>query len=264
MKNNNNYKILVLSDLKGDTASMLKSTVSLAQMVGGSIEFFHVKSPTDIVENDNQLAANRAVNKEFATTSNKIKNLRTLFSQEYNADINFRFSVGNVKNEIEKYIVEYAPDIVVLGKRKVKPLRFIGDRITDFVLKKHAGTVMIAASENGLEPDKEISLGVLNGTENSFNLGFAQDLLDNAQEPLKSFQMVKDASTVQKTVIPTDKKVLEYVFERNDNSVKNLSKYVSKNNINLLCINRAQKKSNIASDVSDIVGKLNVSLLVAN
>ncbi len=260
----NNYKILVLSDLKGDTTSMLKSTVSLAQMTGGSIEFFHVKSPTDIVENDNQLAAKRAVNKEFATTSNKINNLRKLFSQEYKADIDFKFSVGNVKNEIEKHITEYDPDIVVLGKRKVKPLRFIGDRITDFVLKKHAGVIMIAASENALEPNKEISLGVLNGTENSFNIGFAQDLLDRAQEPLKSFQMVKDPSTVKKATIPTDKKVLEYVFERNDNSVKNLSKYVSKNNINLLCISRGQKKSSIASDVSDIVGKLNVSLLVAN
>lgn len=260
----NNYKILVLSDLKGDTASMLKSTVRLAQMIGGSIEFFHAKSPTEIVENDNQLSANRAVNKEFTATDNKIKNLRTLFSQEYSADINFKFSFGNVKNEIEKRINEYAPDIVVLGKRKVKPLRFMGDRTTEFILKKHSGAIMIAASENGLEPNKDISLGVLNGTETSFSMDFAKELLDSAQEPLKSFQMVKNPTTMQKAHIPTDKKVLEYVFEHNDSAVKNLSKYVSKNNINLLCINRAQKKQNIASDISEMVEKLNVSLLVAN
>jgi hypothetical protein len=260
----NNYKILVLSDLKGDTTSMLKSTVRLAQMIGGSIEFFHVKSPTEIVENDNQLSANRSVNKEFTVTDNKVKSLRTLFSQEYNADINFKFSFGNVKNEIEKRINQYAPDIVVLGKRKVKPLQFIGDHITEFILKKHLGPIMIASSENGLEPNKEISLGVLNSTENSFSMDFSKELLDSAEEPLKSFQMMKDSSTVQKVAIPTEKKVLEYVFERNDNSVKNLSKYVYKNNINLLCINRAQKKSNIASDISDIVEKLNVSLLIAN
>jgi nucleotide-binding universal stress UspA family protein len=259
----NNYKILVLSDLKGDTTSMLKSSVRLAQMIGGSIEFFHVKSPTEIVENDNQLSANRAVNKEFIATDNKVKNLRTLFSQEYNADINFKFSFGNVKNEIEKRIDEYAPDVVVLGKRKVKPLRFIGGT-TEFILKKHSGTVMIASHDNGLEPNKEISLGVLNGSENSFSMDFSKELLDSAEEPLKSFQMVKSPRPVQKVLIPTDKKVLEYVFEHNDSTVKNLSKYVSKNNINLLCINRAEKKSNIASDISGIVEKLNVSLLIAN
>jgi len=260
----NNYKILVLSDLKGNTMSMLKSTVRLVQMIGGSIQFFHVKSLTEIVENDNQLSANRAVNKEFAATDNKIKNLKTLFSKEYNTDINFKFSFGNVKNEIEKCMDEYAPDIVVLGKRKVNPLRFIGDRITEFILKKHSGEIMIAASENGLEPNKEISLGVLNGTEASFNMKFAKDLLDSAEEPLKSFQMVKNPTTMQKAHIPSDKKVLEYVFEHNDSAVKNLSKYVSKNNINLLCINRAQKKQNISFEINEIVEKLNVSLLVTN
>lgn len=251
----NNYKILVLSDLNGDTSTILKSTVSLAKMIGGDINFFHVKSASDIVEKDNQLSAMRVINKEYTAINKQIQNLINPVSKEYDTSIPFAFSFGNIKDEIEKHIKEGQPDIIVLGKKKSNPFNFIGDHITEFVLKTHSGVIMIASNKNGLEPNQEIALGILNDLEPSSNLEFADDLIGNSQKPLKSFNIVSTSNTKKGPQPSSDGKTVAYVFEKNDNSIKNVSNYVSKNNINLLCINRKH---------NDAINKLEVSVLVSD
>jgi hypothetical protein len=260
----NNYKILVLSDLKGDTKSTLKSTISLAKMIDGDINFFHVKSAKDIVEKENQLSAIRSINYEFKTVNKKIHQLIAPISKEYGININSKFSFGNVKNEIEKYIQEVQPDIVVLEKRKSSSFNFIGDNIIEFVFKIHSGVIMIASDENAFEPNQEIALGVLNDLEISSNLKFADNLLENSKKPLKSFKIINDSNTETEQQVVTDRKTVQYVFEKNDSSIKNISNYVSKNNINLLCINRSRKNDKNKTDLKDVIGKLNVSLLVSS
>ena len=74
---NNRYKILVLSDLKDSTNSILKSSVSLAKMINGDVAFFHVKKATDVVENDSQLSAIRTINKLHTKTRSQIHFFRT-------------------------------------------------------------------------------------------------------------------------------------------------------------------------------------------
>ena len=262
---NNKYKILVLSDLKKSTSTTLKSSVSLAKMINGDIEFFYVKKPTEIVERESQLSAIRALNNEHNTTDKKIQKLIKPISKDYGIQINYKFSFGHVKNEIEKHIKAYKPDIIVLGKRQSKSFNFIGDNMANFVLKKHKGVVIIAAAENALEPNEKISLGVLNGIEKSFNIEFADDLMEYTQKPLKSFKIVNSSNTLKETQMPTDKKTVEYVFEQGDNAIENLSNYLSKNNINLLCMDRGEKKNKeslVNSDIKDVINKLNVSLLV--
>lgn len=259
----NNYKILVLSDLKGDTESTLKSTISLAKMIDGDINFFHVKSATDVVEKENQLSAIRSINSEFKTINKKIQNLITPISKEYGMSINSKFSFGNVKNEINKYINELQPEIIVLEKRKSNSFNFIGDNITELVFKIHAGVIMIASDKNGLEPNQEIALGILNDLEISSNLEFADDLIGNSQGPLKSFKIGDSSNSKKESQITTDRKTVQYVFERNDNSMKNISNYISKNNINLLCVNRDEKNDKNKTSLKDILGKLNVSILIS-
>lgn len=251
----NNYKILVLSDLKDDTKSTLKSTISLAKMIDGDINFFHVKRPSDIVEKDNQLSAIRSINTEFKTINKKIQNLINPISKEYGTTINSKFSFGNVKSEIEAYIKDLQPDIIVLGKKKFRPFNFMGDNITEFVLNTHSGVVMIASEKNALEPNQEIALGILNDLEPSSKIEFAHDLVGNSKKPLRSFKIVDDNNEEQGSQIHTGKKTVEYVFEKNDNSIKNISNYVSKNNINLLCLKRRNNNA---------IHKLDVSLLVSN
>ena len=266
---NNKYKILVLSDLKNSTNTLLKSTVSLAKIINGEIVLFHVKKPTEIVERESQLSAFRTINGEHYSIDKKIQNLINPISKDYGINIKYKFAFGHIKNEINNHIEAYKPDIIVLGKRKSKPLNFIGDNMASFVLKKHEGVIMIAASENALEPNKDISLGFLNNMEDAFRMEFSDALMGHAQKPLKSFKIVNKSNTLKEVQVPTDKKTVEYVFEQGDNTIATLSNYLSKNNINLLCVDRANENTDnkgnlVKSDIKDVISKLNVSLLLTS
>ena len=105
-------------------------------MINGEVELFHVKSATEIVESESQLSAVRNINEQYIVADKKIKGLLEPISKDYHLKVKYKYAFGNVKDEIEKYINKVKPDIIVLGKRKSKALSFIGDNITDFVLKK--------------------------------------------------------------------------------------------------------------------------------
>lgn len=260
------YKILALSDLNDSTKTVLKSSVSLANMIHGEIHFFHVKKPIEVVKSESQLSAIRTLNHEHLAIEKKIENAIKSISKDYNVDIKYKFSIGNVKNEIANQIKEQEPDIIVLGKRDSKGVKLLGDSITQFILNKHKGPVMIASTENAIEPNQDISLGMLNGLEESFNVEFADDLMAHIQKPLKTFKLVK-GSNLKEEETSTDNKTVEYVFEHGIDALDNLSKYLSKSRVNLLCIDRdskqkESKKNMIMTDIKEAINKFNVSLLL--
>lgn len=259
---NNKYKIVLLSDLKKSTESELKSTISLLNMLdGGKITLFHVKKPTEVVGRECQLSAMRSINEEHIETNKTIENLINPIAKEYNLNINYSFAFGNVKNEIQTYINEHKPDIIVLGKRKPKTFNITGDNITDLVMKKHDGVIMIASEEHPLQPNRDFSLGILNKAENVSSINFVEDLINKSNQPLKSFKILKNTNKTSKEVPVSNKKTVEYVFENGNNALNNVSKYATKNNINLMCVDtRKQNKTNI----KNIINNLNVSLLLTN
>ena len=126
--------------------------------------------------------------------------------------------------------------------------------------------VLLTTGDNVTTLDSGISLGMLNNSTPFSNLEFAEGLMKHTRKPLKSFKILKNASAKNIPSEPTPSKTIEYVFEHNDGAIKNLSKYLSKNNINLLSIDRKQKdheKQNlITPDINNIVGKLDVTILV--
>jgi nucleotide-binding universal stress UspA family protein len=256
-------KILVLSDLNESTSTILKSTISLAKMINGSIDFLCVKKPSEIVKKENQLSAIRNINQEHFAIKKEIANLITPINKDYNIKINHNLSFGNVKDEIGNYIKEHKPDLIVIGKRKSKILNLIGDNITSFVLKNHKGVIMISANDNSLEPEKKLVLGLLNNMEDDFE--FSKNLIEHTQKPVKSFKLVKASKGLKETSHVNNKDYVEYVFEDNDNSMDNLSNYLSKNNINLLCVNRDKNLKNkfvMKDGIVNLIGKLNVSMLL--
>jgi nucleotide-binding universal stress UspA family protein len=267
MEHNLKQKILVLSDLEKFSSTTLKSAVSLAKMINADIDFLYVKKPIEIIGKENQLSANRVINQEYNKIEKKIQNLVNPISKQYGVTINYSFLFGNLKNEISKYIDDKQPEIIVLGKRKSKALHFIGDQITDLVIKKHDGIILITNEHNALEPNKELSLGVLNGSEDASDFDLVNHLIDHSQKPFKSFKIVKNSNEINSRPIQSNTKMVEYVFEQNENSISNLSNYLSKNNINILCIDREKKENKnglyqINLNIKDIISKLNVSLLI--
>jgi nucleotide-binding universal stress UspA family protein len=262
MKKEKKYKILVLSDLKENTQSVLKSTVSFAKIIDADIHFFYTKKPSEIVKNDNQLSAKRAINEEYFIVDKKIKKLISSFSKDSNININYSFSFGNVKNEIDNYLNKNKPDIVVIGKRKTKYLSFLGDNITDFVLQKHNGSVIIASEKNTLEPHKKLSLGFLNNTKDDANISLTRELKEKSKEPIKYFRVVKNTELYKQTSQNLEEEKNEYVFEENDTIVKSISTYISKSNVNLLCLTKSNKATNTATFFKKIINDTDVSLLL--
>ena len=236
----NKYKIVVLADLKKSTSTTLQSTVSLAKMIDAEVDFFYVKSASDVVERENQLSAIRAINHDYTATDKKIKKIVQTISDEHQININYSFAFGNVKHEIASYIEENQPDIIVLGKKKNNLISLGGDKIIQFVLKQFDGTILIADADNTLDPNKKLSLGVLNSMESMLNSGLAEDLFAHTQQPIKSFKIVEKSKASDEANLPANSNTIEYVFEENDNAISNLSNYISKNNINLLCVNRQE------------------------
>jgi nucleotide-binding universal stress UspA family protein len=262
---NKKYKILVLSDLKKSATNTLKSTVSLAKIIDADITFFHVKKPIDILKTDNQLSAMRTINQENSATDKKIQKLIAPIKEAYDVNINYSFAFGNVKNEIERSIKAHQPDIIVLGKRKSKSI--IGDKVTQFVLKKHPGVIMIAANKNTLDPNKKLALGVFNGTDETINLEFAEDLIAHTKKPLKSFKIAEKTSSSKEVKDFVELKADTYVFEQNNNAINNISNYLLKNDINLLYIDRekclaSNKAKSKTADINNAIKKFDVSLLL--
>ncbi len=262
---NDKYKILVLLDLKKTANSTLKNSVSLAQMIGAKITLFHVKEYLDIVDRDNQLSTMRTLNEEHKKTKKKINDIINSFSKEYDVKINGNYAFGKVKEEIQKQIEIYNPDIIVLGHRESAPFKLIGDSITRFILKKFNGVVMISSNENALVPNEKMSLGVLNGSNKIMKTELSNDLLPHTKAPLKSFRILNSQNSITNTSKLNEEKMVEYVFEQNANVMTTLSSYLQKNNINLLCVDRDKNDTNntinAKTSLKEVVSKLNVSLL---
>ena len=262
MKEEKKYKILVLSDLKKNTQNVLKSTTSFAKIINADIHFFYTKNPTEVIKNDNQLSAKRAINEESLIIDKKIKKLLGSFSEDNNTTINYSFTVGNVKNEIGNYLDKNNPDIIFLGKRKSKSFNFLGDNITDFVLQKHKGSVIIASEENILEPHKKLSLGFLNETKENGSIRLSLDLKAISKEPIKYFRVVKNSEVYKETHQNLKEEKIEYVFEENDIIVKSISTYLTKSNVNLICLTKNKKDDNNTAFLKKIINNTTVSLLL--
>ncbi|MEZ4857561.1 MAG: universal stress protein [Flavobacteriaceae bacterium] len=263
---NKKYKILVLADLNKSASTILKSSISLAKMIGGEIDFLYVKKPTEVVEKENQFSALRTLKDAYVTSEKKIQMLLQPLYQENNMAINYIQKIGNVKNEIGSYIKEHNPDIIVLGRKKNKLLQIGGDEITQFILSKHPGVILIASNNNALEPNQTLSLGVFQNQEETLNLAFATELLAHTKKPLKNFKVVKNSNLSQATLLEEKTNTVEYVFEEGTNSMENLNNYLQKSNINLFYVDRGLKAVNKGFsknlEMKHIINKVNVPLLI--
>ena len=260
-------KILVLADFNKSVKSILKNTAGLAKIVDADINVLYVKKPTELVEKESQLSAMRTINKEHFKIKKDMLITAEPISETYGVDINCSLLYGNVKNEITQYIKESEPDIIVLGKRKSKKINLSGDNIADFVIKEFSGPIMILADDNAFELDKELTLGLFNNSEDMSNLMFVKELINTSVKPLKSFRIVKNSKELEEIKETVSEPVDEYVFEYTNNTVKNISNYMLKNNVNLLLLERSKtnmksKSKNFMSDLRTMMDNLNVSMLL--
>lgn len=258
-------KIVVLSRLKKGAISTLKSGLRLAKIMDGEVHFFCVKKPLDIIDIDSQLSAMRTINEKHKLTSKKIKKIVAAAAENYGVTVNYSYTFGNIQNEIEDYLQLQKPDVIVLGKGKSSLFNVRNQKMIRFILEKFDGQILISDEKNPLEPNHNISFGSLNNSTNISNKKFTDLLIRNSKQPHTSFR-IKDAEKVEeKKAISTDNARIEYVFEKGDNAIKNIAKYVAKTNINLVSLKR--EKNNLKSSsrsLKELINELNCSLIVTN
>jgi nucleotide-binding universal stress UspA family protein len=166
---NNRYKILVLSDLKKKSVQVLNYAAKLSNEIDANVECFYVKAATEVAETENPLSAIRIISEVSNRTAKKVKDLVMPVSRENNIKIKTVFAFGNVKNEIKNHIDSSQPDMIILGDRKQKKFRLLGDNITGLVKKHFKGVVFIATDKNVLDAQGNVSLdnlGLKNNIDN--------------------------------------------------------------------------------------------------
>ena len=124
---------------------------------------------------------------------------------------------------------------------------------------------MVVGDQNTLEPGELYSLGFLNNGDIGNMDAFVSQLAEHSQKPFKAFRFTDQTNQGENDESILDNNAVEFIFERNSNTISNLSKYVLKSKINLLYLdrrnnNRAGLKS---SDIKDIMGKVDVSVLLS-
>jgi len=115
---------------------------------------------------------------------------------------------------------------------------------------------MITTGQDALQPNKEVALGVLNTIDKTLDINGIEELISKTKVPIKTFHIVKAAHSNSTVDATAEINTFEYVFEESDKALESVSKYVSKNKINLMCLDKNNKTKR------DIINKLNVSLLL--
>ncbi len=71
--------------------------------------------------------------------------------------------------------------MIVLGKRKSNPFKWVGDSITEYVVEAFDGTVLLMDSKRRIDVNQELSLGILND-------------LDTLEEGRWEYELIKNRS----------------------------------------------------------------------
>jgi hypothetical protein len=121
---------------------------------------------------------------------------------------------------------------------------------------------MIASNDNPLEFKKDWNLGLFNDFDESINMKFVEQLIDDSNSTLRSFKVGLQKSNLNNQEELKTDKIVEYVFEDNPNVIEKLYGYISKNKIGLLILDRTSNNSKNTSYLNEVINKMNISVLV--
>ncbi|MFC7356059.1 universal stress protein [Jejudonia soesokkakensis] len=267
MKNNNKYKILVLSDLTNNSVNVLKSAARIAQIVDGELEIFHVRKAIKVVEKESNLSAARSIKEHYVTIGKKLQSMATSVREENQITTSHFSAFGNIKKEIENHIENSKPDIVVIGKRVSKMPAFFGDGVVSFLMKKFKGVVVVADNENILDSEAKLNMGLFNSNTTVSNNELINSILATTKSPIHSFEVANSIKgEPEKNQIGTER-LVSYVFEKNDNTSHTIHKYMSKHKVNLLVVNRNNSNTNknfTVSELNDFIYNSKVPIVLFN
>ncbi|NER16861.1 universal stress protein [Spongiivirga citrea] len=240
MKNSNfKYRLLVLLDHSKTSKVALRDAVNLAKVIDGKIDLLQVKAPSKFTQYGNQIALMRTLDEQRASEKKKMKELANTISESENIPVSYKFTFGNVVNEVQDHIDQTTPDIVVIGKRKTGFKSFLKTSVTNHLLNNHKGGILISGNESNTAAFDDVSLGFLNEEALNNEITIAGDLISKSKRPLKLFKFSGDSYQDKQE---TPNKVVTFEFDEHAEPSTPISKYISKNGVDLLCVKRDMEK----------------------
>ncbi|TAI48806.1 universal stress protein [Flagellimonas allohymeniacidonis] len=255
------YFISVLMDSSKASHTALTNAVQLAKTLGGRVEVFYAKAPTDVVKFDNQLSAMRAIHEENRSSKNRIKNEIKAISQEEGLPISVKTGYGNLKTAVKDYVNSQTPDIIVLGRRKSKVTGFLTDGVTDFVINECPSHVLILGEDDKFHSFANISLGVFGNTLEEKDFEIVNDLKNNSSKPVRLFNIKSEEGTQE--LESKLQQTVSYVFSEGANAIDGLTSYVKRTKTELFCMpKRTKGKGFGANSTKQVMRKLDVPILI--
>ena len=269
-KTNAKYHLLVLTDLSKSSENALKSAVQLAKTIKGSVEVLHVRPPADVINYENQFSAMRAIQEDSRSAQSKLRQTINTISKKEGIPITFRIAYGNVKSKIKEHIDKVDPQIVLLGKRRSKLIKFLGDSVTEFVLKNCTSNILIGGDDHTFHSFKDISMGVYGEALAQEGFEIINDLNPKGKNSIRFFKVKSQKSSKKRDVAEHNAKSVSYVFSEGANAWDGLAEYVSRTNMQLFCIPREESESKssffslkgIEIPIRQIVHRLNIPVLI--
>lgn len=269
------YRILVVTDQSKSSQLALQNAINLAKTLNGSIELFYVKPPTHVVRNENQLSAMRELNEERNRTRRKLRTLVDRIAESERIPIIYDFAFGNVIYEVQEHINKTQPDIVVLEKSRPKVASLLGTDLTRYMLKNYQGSLLISGGEKPMGQDNGLALGILDDFVSKETNDLTETLEKNSINPVTLFK-IKGSDQAADKEIASDKttegsglvKMTTFEFDQSVNFSKNVSKYVERSGVNLLCVKRSKlldlnkRVKTVTKQIQKTVQKAEIPVLI--
>lgn len=127
----------------------------------------------------------------------------------------------------------YNPDKFAVVRRGSRSVRLFGPRVTDWILKHFDVPLPIAYSTRPLGIEENLSSGVLDHLQSS-SKSDASNALDRTWKKPVDFFAIKSGLQLTKVEVRPGLSIVKFLLEQNQNAIKNLTKYVHLNHLNLM------------------------------
>lgn len=229
-------KILTLIDIEAPIEAIVESTVNLARTFGAEAKFLYVTRTEDPTRTESQLSVIRRMT-ERQNAMARFKILLKKIQRSETVSVDYSITKGAMKSTILAEMASYRPDMVVVGKRTPSSVRLFGRQVTELVMKHFNGPLLIAHPTKPLQIKENLSLGVLEDLQSITESDVSNALIRESKKPVKLFAIASDEEPAKVADRPSLSTV-NFLFENNQNAMKNLTNYVHRNNVHLMFLGR--------------------------
>lgn len=247
-------QLLVPMDFSKESYIALKYAISIAKLLKGKINIYHVYNPKETTTHKEQ----SNVDESLLNIKEKLNAIIEITKTE-NIPVSTTVSIGLLTSELKKHIQSISPNIIVIAKKKEK-LSLSGE-LTSYLTNTYKGALIIVDKETSFQVGSKIAYNGMNKILDKEDIPYyILELNKFTKSPLVFFKTKNNIIPNTNTLQEIEKDVnIQLEHLKNQNSLDELIKYVNQNDIKLLCLGRENPKKffqSFFSDQSTVISKI--------